>query len=564
MPQQPLQDDPMSEGEESYRKVFELSPDAILIHCEGLITLANPACVKLAGVGSLDELIGRRVMDFIHPDQRAHMEEGWRRMEMDRRPVSAVERRIIRSDGVMLDVEMSGVVLSSEGPAKHLAMVRDITERKRAQSRLQHLAGHDSLTGLPNRAVFHDRLERALARAKRDQKLVALMYIDVDRLKEINDTRGHAVGDEVLKTAAARMRHSLREMDTVARIGGDEFAAILENSSSESEVRAALDRILGAFSAPMVAIGGSVTVSIGIALSPVAGEKGETLMQNADIALYHSKNAGRNTYAFFEPQMSARATEQRSIESGLRRALERDELELHYQPKVSLATGRMVGVEALARWNSQELGAVSPGRFIPVAEETGLIVPIGEWVLTTACAQAQAWAREGFPLPIAVNVSPRQLRQRDIVQTIAAVLRDTGLPPERLELEITEGMIMDDLHGSIEQLEQLRALGVSIAIDDFGTGYSSLGYLAKLPLQTLKIDRTFISALETDSHAMTLVSTIMSLARALNLKVVAEGVETVEQQSILRGMDCAEMQGYLFSRPLSADKMHALLAEQGG
>jgi predicted signal transduction protein with EAL and GGDEF domain len=358
------------------------------------------------------------------------------------------------------------------------------------------------------------------------------------------------------------MRHSLREADTVARLSGDEFAVILENVADQKEARSAAERILGAFSAPMVAIGKNVTASVGIALYPLGGETGDALMQNADTALYHSKNAGRNTFTFFEPQMSAQASELRAIDSGLRRALELDEFELHYQPKVSLATGKIAGVEALLRWRSPELGAVSPARFIPVAEETGMIVPIGEWVLRTACLQAQAWNKDGFAVSMAVNLSPRQLRQPDVVEVISKVLRDTGLPPQRLELEITEGTIMEDLAGGVEKLERLRNLGVSLAIDDFGTGYSSLGYLAKLPLQTLKIDRSFISALETDSHAMTLVSTIMSLSRALKLKVVAEGVETVGQREILRGMECEEMQGYLFSSPVTAEKLRALMEKR--
>jgi len=424
-----------------------------------------------------------------------------------------------------------------------------------------YLTRHDALTGLPNRNLFRDRLTHAMARAKRNGLIMAMMVLDLDRFKEINDTLGQTAGDKVLQAVAKVVRESLREVDTIVRLGGDEFALIVEDIAHVDRVTALAERILQVFSNPLVIDGREiyVTASTGITLYPHGVDGVDALLQAADIAMHHAKEEGGNTYEFYAPEMNVHAAANLDMENLLRRALERQEFLLHYQPKVAVKSGRITGVEALIRWNSKELGPVSPAKFIPLAEKTGLIVPIGEWVLKTACAQNKAWQEQGYPpLLMSVNLSPRQFRQKNLLEMVAAGLRDAGLNPRFLELEITESMIMLRPEKAIAILQEVHQLGVQLSVDDFGTGYSSLAYLKRFPVQKLKIDQSFMRDLTVDRDDAGIVTAVVAMAKSLNLEVIAEGVETAEQLAFLAKLDCDEYQGYYFSRPVPAGEFTRL------
>ena len=424
-----------------------------------------------------------------------------------------------------------------------------------------YLTRHDALTGLPNRNFFRDRLTHAMARAKRTGLMMAMIVLDLDRFREINDTLGHTAGDKVLQAVAKLMRESLREVDTIVRLGGDEFTIILEDIAHTDRVTALAERILHVFSNPLVIDGREiyVTASTGITLYPHGVDGVDALLQAAEAAMHHAKEEGGNTYEFYVPEMNVPAAVNLDMEYLLRRALERQEFVLHYQPKVAVKSGRITGVEALIRWNSKELGPVPPAKFIPLAEKTGLIVPIGEWVLKTACAQNKAWQEQGYPpLLMSVNLSPRQFRQKNLLETINGALRDTGLNPGFLELEITESMIMLRPEQAIAILQQVHQLGVQLSVDDFGTGYSSLAYLKRFPVQKLKIDQSFMRDLTVDRDDAGIVTAVVAMAKSLGLEVVAEGVETAEQLAFLAKLDCEEYQGYYFSRPVPADEFTRL------
>jgi diguanylate cyclase (GGDEF)-like protein/PAS domain S-box-containing protein len=439
---------------------------------------------------------------------------------------------------------------------------RDITERKRTEDRLSYLAQYDTLTGLPNRTLFRDRLERAIVRAKREGHLVAVMFLDLDRFKDINDNLGHSVGDEILVQVAARFKEQLREIDTTSRLAGDEFTFLIEGATRIEQVTAVADKILRVFAHPMNAAGNEVYVtgSIGIALSADGVHDVDELLKNADIAMYHAKQEGRNNYQVYSDAMHIRSSEKLSLETKLRRALERKEFALVYQPQVNLKTGRIVGAEALLRWNSPELGPVAPGRFIPLAEESGLIVPIGEWVIETACRQNRAWQDAGLaPIQVSVNLSPRQFRQKNLLERIVGILAEARLHARYLELEITESTVMHRAEEVVVTLASLDSIGVRLAIDDFGTGYSSLSYLKKFPVHKLKIDQSFVRDITVDGNDAAIVRAIIAMARSLDLQVIAEGVETREQLSFLGKLRCDEYQGYLFSKPVAAVEFAAIL-----
>ncbi len=440
-----------------------------------------------------------------------------------------------------------------------------VEELRDSEARMARLARYDSLTGLPNRHLFRDRLREAMARADRTGRPMALMFVDLDHFKQINDSLGHVVGDGVLQAVAERLRETMRDGDTVARLGGDEFTIICESLVDATSAMQIAAKVREALAAPLVVDGRDFTVSasIGIACHVPGSDDSDSLLRAADIAMYRAKDGGRNAYALFVPEMAVQVGKRIRMETLLRQALERGEFALVYQPKVDLATGRIAGVEALLRWHSDELGAVPPSDFIPLAEEMGLIVDIGEWVLGVACAQGAAWLREGLPsIVMAVNLSPRELKDQRLLDRIARVLRDSGFPAASLELELTEGVVMDNVKKNIETLTAIRALGVRLAVDDFGTGYSSLAYLSRLPIQTLKIDRAFVVPMVGDVNAMTLVSTMVTLAHSLALEVVAEGVETAAQRHLLRTMGCDQIQGYVFSPPVTADAVARLVREQ--
>ncbi|MES2151197.1 MAG: EAL domain-containing protein [Pseudomonadota bacterium] len=441
----------------------------------------------------------------------------------------------------------------------------DITARKLAEQRIHHVAQHDVLTGLPNRSLLQDRLGQALAHALRSAQPVWVMLVDLDRFKFVNDSMGHKAGDVLLVTVAARLRAALRESDTVARLSGDEFVVIL---SEHPEQRLAVDvvqRLMDAVAQPVL-LGGKeffVTCSVGVAVFPTDGAPAESLIEHADIAMYRAKKLGRNNFQFYTPAMNEEAQERVRIEGALRKALERNEFVLHYQPQVELASGRIVGMEALLRWQHPELGMVAPNRFIGVAEETGLIVPIGAWVMRSACAQNRAWQDAGLaPLKVAVNLSARQFGAPGLIDDVQAVLADTGLAASLLEIELTESLFMSDVGQAVELLHGLKALGVGLSIDDFGTGYSSLSYLSHFPIDVLKIDRSFVADIQRDANDAAIVASIIALAHNLKLAVIAEGVETAEQLAYLRRHGCDQMQGYYFSRPLPAAEFARLLERQ--
>ncbi len=432
------------------------------------------------------------------------------------------------------------------------------------RSAIERRAHHDGLTGLPNRELFADRLNRALAHARRNDLPVAVMFVDLDRFKAVNDSFGHSAGDEVLRQAAARLLSCVREEDTVARLGGDEFALLMPHISGiDGGVRVA-ERVLAAFGAPMVVAEGQVmiTPSIGISLYPQDGADIDHLIEGADAAMYRAKDRGRNTYEIFSPALRTQAHERLALEAALHHALEHDELILHYQPKVDLRTGAITGAEALVRWNHPERGLLFPGDFIPAAEQSGQVVALGEFVIAAACEQLQAWRAQGLPpLSVSVNISARQLRH-GLVEYVAGALRLTGLDPRCVELELTESAALESFDLTVAELQALRALGVACSIDDFGTGYSSLAYLSRLPVDGLKIDKSFIHAMS--GAADPIVTAIVALGQSLGLKITAEGVETADQLRYLIERGCDEVQGYLFSRPVPAPEFVRMLLDQTG
>jgi diguanylate cyclase (GGDEF)-like protein/PAS domain S-box-containing protein len=440
---------------------------------------------------------------------------------------------------------------------------RDITEQKRAEEQIRHLAQHDALTGLPNRMLLHDRIGQAIAQAQRNRGVLALLFIDLDRFKTVNDSLGHPVGDRLLKTVAERLGACTRGSDTIARIGGDEFVVLLSDLDQPEDARYVAQKVLDALSEPVTINGHElkVTPSVGICAYPHDGEDVETLMRNADTAMYHAKQMGRNNYQFFTQAMNDAAQERLLLENDLRHAVERGEFLLHFQPMLDLKTGAILGLEALVRWRHPTRGLVPPSEFVPAAEETGLIGPIGEWVLTRACAQVRAWHNAGHPqLHVSVNCSAQQFQREGFVDTVRRILRETGLPARCLELEITESVIIQHSREVMGRFQALEDMGVRISIDDFGTGYSSLSYLKRIAVHQLKIDQSFVRDIHSDPDDAAIVSAIIAIAHSLGLEVVAEGVETSEQLAFLRSLGCDAAQGYYFSKPLPPEEFAQLLA----
>jgi diguanylate cyclase (GGDEF)-like protein/PAS domain S-box-containing protein len=434
-----------------------------------------------------------------------------------------------------------------------LAVGRDITELNAFRQRIHQMAFYDPLTSLPNRALFNDRLRQMMADVSWHGQLAGVMLIDMDRFKEVNDTMGHAVGDELLMEAAVRLSSCVRSYDTVARLGGDEFAILLPQVRSGDDLGRIAGKILDKFGEPFLLDGKEIFVScsIGIALYPNDSTEANDLVKYADSAMYFAKRSGRNNFRFYSKDLTASANERLALESELRRAIERHELELYYQPKVMLRSGEIVGSEALLRWKNPLFGMVSPLQFIPIAEDTGLIVELGEWVLREACRTAAEWNAEGLPLhKVAINLSARQFQSRDLAALVSNVLEDVCCRPEWIELEITESLLLDEDGKTLDTLAAFQAMGISIAIDDFGTGYSALSYLARFPVNTLKIDKSFIHSVTTDKYRAELVKAILSIARCLKQQVVAEGVETLEQAAFLEANGCHVAQGYLYSKPV--------------
>ena len=471
----------------------------------------------------------------------------------------AIGERALRK--VQGTLERRVIARTKELACANAGLEAEIAERQLADQRVVHMAHHDALTGLPNRTLLADRVGQAIARAHRSGGMLAVLFLDLDRFKNVNDSFGHAVGDLLLTAVASRLTASRREEDTVARLGGDEFIISIPDVAGAAEAETVAARILAELAKPFTISGHQLHAdgSIGIALYPRDGDTAETLMRNADTAMYHAKESGRANYQFFSAQMTERVSRRLTTETNLRRALERGEFTLHYQPLVNLATGRIEGAEALLRWPQEDQRLVSPAEFIPIAEDTGLIVPLGEWVLLEASAQAQAWQAHRPGLRIAVNLSARQFRQKNLIGMIEHALGESRLAPSLLELELTEGMLMHNVEEAVRILRRLDEIGVRLAIDDFGTGYSSLSYLKRFPIHTLKIDRSFVRDISTDPDDAAIVTAIVAMARSLNLSVTAEGVETEEQAAFLRSLTCNMAQGFHFGRPMPAAEFAALL-----
>jgi diguanylate cyclase (GGDEF)-like protein len=470
---------------------------------------------------------------------------------------------ILRTQSVAL--EEANRDLDQRVQERTMELQAEVAERRNAELRLDHLAHHDPLTGLPNRLMFRNQLKKSIGLAARGERQLAVLFIDLDRFKEVNDTLGHAVGDELLVAVTQRLEGRLRSGDTLARLGGDEFICVTEDVKDAHEVSAVAEQLIALLSQPFNIVEHEIYVaaSIGICLYPADGEDVDTLVRNADTAMYQAKAHGRSRCHFYTPEMTTYAQERIRLEALLRRAIEADELTVHYQLKVDIE-GRPTGAEALLRWNNAELGAISPVRFIPLAEETGFIVELGEWVLRQACQQMMAWRAAGLVVPkVAVNVSVKQLERGDIVETVRAVLDATGLPPAALELEITESVIMN-IEDALAILKRLHQLGVHLAVDDFGTGYSSLSYLKLLPINTLKIDRSFVIGIGGNAGDEAIIRTVIALARSLKLSTVAEGVDSAHQVDFLRAHGCNEIQGFFFGKPQPADEFAAGWHPQAG
>jgi len=545
-------------------RILERSSNEIYVFdAESLkFTQANQGALRNLGY-TLDELRGLSVVNIkssFSQEQFQELIEPLRRGEIE---TLSFETEHQRKDGSRYPVEVHLQLSGAETPPVFVAIVQDISERQEAQARLNYLAFYDTLTGLPNRALLLDRLGQAMLESERFERLVAVMFLDLDRFKLVNDTLGHVAGDLLLKSVAERLSNCVRQGDTVARLGGDEFTVVLANVAHADDVGFVARKVLNVFTAPFRISGQElfVSTSIGITLYPLDDNDPEVLLKNADSAMYHAKDSGRNTFQFFTPDLNLRAARRLDLETALRHALERDEFLLHYQPQVDLATGKITGVEALIRWQRPGIGLVSPLDFIPLAEETGLIVPIGDWVLRTACAQALAWQQTGLPaLFMSVNIAARQFQTQNLAEVVARILRETGLDPRWLTLEITESTVMSDAGAAISTLREIGSLGVGLSVDDFGTGHSSLSYLKRFPLNYLKIDKSFIDDITTDKNDAAITTAIINMAGSLEIKVVAEGVETLAQLKFLSTRGCDAMQGYYFSKPLPAADLASLLA----
>jgi diguanylate cyclase (GGDEF)-like protein/PAS domain S-box-containing protein len=502
--------------------------------------------------------------EHIHPNDRARVQEQLLALIKSADSQWSDEFRLVRADQKVVHVFARGYISRAEdGSALRMnGVLQDITERKEQEERTRFLADHDELTELPNRSLFRQALAKALQRAERSGKMLSILFFDLDRFKNINDSLGHDAGDEVLRAVSERLKACVRKIDMVARFGGDEFAVLTEGLTAEDQAGTVARKILEALSKPMILAGRQYrpAASIGISTYPTDGRDVQSLLKNADIAMYRAKEEGRGTFQFYSEMLNTHSVQRLEFESNLSNALNNNEFVLHYQPKVDLATGRVTGLEALIRWTSPQLGFVPPGDFISIAEETGLIVPIGRWVAQTACVQNRAWQKGGLPpLRTAINISARQMADKGLVQFISDTVRNTGLTVDSLELEITESAVMSNQEHAEKVLNELKALGFHLTMDDFGTGYSSLAYLKRFPFDSVKIDQSFVRGIPQSKDDEAIVAAIIAMARSLRLKVVAEGVETKEQFDFLRNLGCDQIQGYYFSKPIPSNEVVMLL-----
>lgn len=546
-----------------FEKVFANANEAILISdANNCIVATNPAFTEITGY-TMEEVIGKTPHMLASGQMSAEFYESmWSSIKATGKWQGEVIDR--RKNGEIYAEWLSiSALLDDSGRLTHyVALMADISERKAAEERMTYLAQHDVLTGLPNRMLFHDRLQQAITYAERQQTSVALLFLDLDRFKDVNDTLGHHIGDLLLQEVTHRIRRCVRGSDTVSRQGGDEYVIMLPNLDDLGDIMQVVNKLIESIADPYELEGHTmhVTTSVGVSIYPQDGVNIETLIRNADTAMYQAKEAGRNGYRFFTQEMNNTIAKRVGLENKLRRALSRNELLLHYQPQVDLRNGQVVAAEALVRWQHPEDGLTSPAEFIRIAEESGMIVQLGEWVLNEACRQNQGWRAVGLrEITMSVNLSPLQFYDRSLMETISAALARSGMPANALELEITESAMMKNSEQAIAMLNNISGLGIRISIDDFGTGYSSLSHLKKFPVDMLKIDRSFVRDLSIDSDDAAIVSAVISMAKSLGLHVIAEGVETVEQLLFLEKLDCDLIQGFYFSKPLTADEFGKLL-----
>lgn len=543
----------------------EQSPSIVMItDADGRIEYVNPKFTEVTGY-ALKEILGKSP-GFLKSGKTPDVEfkNLWKTIKSGKEWQGEFVNRKKNGELFWERCVISSIKNSEGVITNFLAVKEDITKRKWAEETIQHMAYYDPLTDLPNRMLFNDRLGQALAQAKRKGLMAGILFLDLDRFKVINDTLGHTLGDMLLRAVGARLKNFAREGDTIARMGGDEFALLLTGITQVDDAVKAAQGILDILNPPFMIESHEVhiTPSIGISIFPYDGADGVTLVKNADAALNRAKEQGRTNYQLYTPVMNAKAFERMTLQNSLRKALDRGEFTLYYQPQVSLVTGDIVGMEALLRWEHPDLGLVSPAQFIPMAEETGLIVPIGEWVLRTACEQNKKWQTMGYrPMVMAVNLSARQFNELNLVAMVSGILKSTQLEPQWLDLEITESIIMQHLESTIATLRDLHHLGIQISIDDFGTGYSSLTYLKKFPVHALKIDQSFIREITTDPDDAAITAAVIAMGHSLKLNVIAEGVETNEQLQMLKNLKCDRMQGYLFSRPVPEKTITPLIME---
>ncbi|WP_136419319.1 EAL domain-containing protein [Herbaspirillum sp. ST 5-3] len=540
------------ENEERYRQVVDMSPDAIMIERDDRIIFVNQGTLALLGAPNAEQVKAMPFLQLVPLGWRERMQEQMQLLIDPHHEQRSFEGKMMRFDGTVIDVEIRRASFQFGGARAIQTVIHDITHHKNYEEELRRQALHDALTGLPNRLLLMDRLEQAIAAAERDKQAIYVLFFDLDRFKYVNDTLGHDAGDVLLKTITARMAECARKRDTLARLGGDEFVLMLEGVDDQA-VAPLVRRIMDKVCEPVL-LGDqevAVTCSVGISVYPQDASDPFALLKYADTAMYHAKEKGRNEVARYREEMHSRVNEHLVMESHLRRALERKEFLLHYQPLLDIRSGRIIGAEALVRWQHPELGLVPPARFIPLAEETGLIVGIGEWVMRSACQQVKAWHNAGFDnLQVSVNLSVQQLVRPQFETEVAMALEDVDLAPQYLELEITETTSMRNPERTVALLRRLKAMGISIAIDDFGTGYSNLSYLKRFPVDRLKLDRSFVADITSNADDSHLASAIVAMAHSLGLNIVAEGVEEAGQLTQLAGFGCDQMQGYYFSPPV--------------
>ncbi|HXU36266.1 MAG TPA: EAL domain-containing protein [Blastocatellia bacterium] len=556
----------LKESEERYRLLVELSPEAIIVQSDEKIVYANHAAANLFGAASAETLLGLAVADFVHPDHHENFRAHERHLRRNQQSDLKAEK-FVRMDGQVRDVEVVMASVTYGGKLAIQILTRDITERRRAETQLLHDAFHDSLTGLPNRALFMDHLKLAVNHCSRIKGyLFAVLFIDLDRFKVINDSLGHMAGDQLLVAIGRRLEICLRDGDTIARLGGDEFTILLDGIRDYADAQRVAERVKEVLEQPFALSGRElfVTASIGIKYSGVTDEEPEDLLRDADTAMYCAKALGKAQYQEFDARMHSHAMTLLQIESDLRRAIDREEFQVNYQPIVSLESGRISGFEALVRWRHPERGLIPPNDFIPIAEENGLIIPIGRWVLKQACLQMRRW-HETLPstrqMKISVNLSCKQFMQPTIVAQVLETLQETGLNPRSLKLEITESVMMERGDYAMHVLERLSEAGVELSLDDFGTGYSSLSYIQHFPVTALKIDQSFIRRIGGEQNGE-IVRAVIALARNLGLEVVAEGIETVLQLDLLKELGCGQGQGFYFSEAVGEESATELIRKE--